>query len=48
MPAHGIPNFPDPPSNGPRQINLNGFDINSPQFQAARKDCSRYNPLGGA
>jgi hypothetical protein len=35
--AHGVPNFPDPNSDG--SVNLTGININSPQFLAAHQDC---------
>ena len=35
--AHGVPNFPDPNSDG--SVNLAGININSPQFLAAHLAC---------
>jgi hypothetical protein len=40
--SHGLPNFPDPTSQG--AFNLNGIDPSSSQFQAAMKAC---RPSGG-
>jgi hypothetical protein len=49
MRAHGITTFADPQSSGGRiSLLLNpsmGIDPNSPQFQAARKACQKFNPL---
>ena len=42
MRSHGLPNFPDPTSQG--MINLSGIDPNSSQFQAAMRTC---HPSGG-
>lgn len=36
--THGVPNFPDPNSQG--GVNLTGIDIDSPQFLAAHQACS--------
>lgn len=50
MRSHGEPNFPDPKSNG--EITLPpGTNPQSPQFQAAQKDCQSLmpaNPSGGS
>jgi hypothetical protein len=50
MRSHGVPNFPDPASNGQFQITSNeGVNINSPQYQNASKDCQSLAPaLGGS
>ncbi|HXA31033.1 MAG TPA: hypothetical protein VNV87_02150 [Acidimicrobiales bacterium] len=46
MRAHGIPNFPDPTSNG--MGSLSGIDPNSPQFGVANQACQSSMPsLGG-
>jgi hypothetical protein len=50
MRAHGVPNFPDPDSQG--RLTLQGgpgtgLDPNSSQFQAAQKACRKYAPNGG-
>jgi hypothetical protein len=45
MRAHGMPNFPDPNSQG--VVQLNGVDPQSPQFQSAQKACAKYEPNGG-
>jgi hypothetical protein len=47
--AHGIPNFPDPTSQGLRISPSSGIDLNSPQFLAAQKSCqSQSLTLAGA
>jgi hypothetical protein len=48
MRAHGVPNFPDPSSNG-AGLNLNGTGINpqSPSFRAAQATCFKLMPGGG-
>jgi hypothetical protein len=44
MRSHGVPNFPDPNSNG--SITLPpGMNAQSPQFQAAEKDCQSLMPM---
>lgn len=43
--AHGVPNFPDPNSQG--QVNLAGINFNSPQFMASHRDCSSFTPPNG-
>lgn len=55
MRKHGVPNFPDPDSNGRFKItggvNKNGqhfgLDPNSPQFKAAQQACQKLAPNGG-
>jgi hypothetical protein len=52
MRSHGVPNFPDPGSNGAIQIqggpnSSNGLNPNSAQFQAASKTCQHLLPNGG-
>jgi hypothetical protein len=42
MRAHGVPNFPDPGSNG--QLNGNGIDKHSPQVQSAVGACQSLLP----
>jgi hypothetical protein len=42
MRSHGVPNMPDPSSNG--GIDLRGIDPNSPQFQSAQRACRSLNP----
>jgi hypothetical protein len=45
--AHGVPNFPDPTSQGLRFSPSSGI-LNSPQFLAAEKSCRSQSPtLGG-
>jgi hypothetical protein len=44
--AHGVPNFPDPDSNGRISVGSlrrAGIDTN-PQFQAAAAACAQYQP----
>jgi hypothetical protein len=55
MRKHGVPNFPDPDSNGRFKItggvNKNGqhfgLDPNSPQYKAAQQACQKLAPNGG-
>ncbi len=48
MRAHGVPNFPDPSSNGSLQLNSSsGVDPNSPQFRSAMQACQKVLPNGG-
>jgi len=49
MRSHGLPSFPDPKeSSGGISISIGGpgLDPNSPQFQAAQKDCRSFAPGG--
>jgi hypothetical protein len=43
--GHGVPNFPDPGSDGriPDPATV-GIDQASPKFEAANDACSRYRP----
>jgi hypothetical protein len=55
MRSHGVPNFPDPDSKGRIKITSGvsasgkktGVDVNSPQFERARKACDKLLPNGG-
>jgi hypothetical protein len=47
MRSHGVPDFPDPSSDGPLVIDPNQLDPNSPQFKAADQACKQYRPGGG-
>jgi hypothetical protein len=51
MRADGVPNYPDPVVNGnggvAQEFGGPGLDPNSPQFQAAHKDCQRLFSLAG-
>jgi hypothetical protein len=48
MRTHGIPNFPDPSSNGSIQLSSSsGINPASPAFEAAQKDCHGDLPFGG-
>jgi hypothetical protein len=55
MRSHGIGNFPDPDSQGHIKITSGksangqktGVDVNSPQFERARKACDKLLPNGG-
>jgi hypothetical protein len=55
MRSHGVPNFPDPDSKGRIKITSGvaangqktGVDVNSPQFDRARKACANLLPNGG-
>jgi hypothetical protein len=46
--AHGVPNFPDPTSEGLSISPTSGIDLNSPQFLAAEKSCQKQNLTVGA
>lgn len=41
--AHGVPNFPDPTSQGLRISSSSGINLNSPAFRAAEKSCRKDN-----
>ena len=45
MQTHGVPDFPEPNSQGVAQGS--GINPNSPSFQAATKDCRHLLPNGG-
>jgi hypothetical protein len=46
--AHGVPNFPDPTSQGLRISPSSGINLNSPAFQGAQKSCQKDSlTLGG-
>jgi hypothetical protein len=54
MRRHGVPNFPDPDSNGSIAIVSGtshgrsvGIDTNSAQFKKANQACQRLLPNGG-
>jgi hypothetical protein len=56
MRSHGVPNFPDPTSNGsggmvvrktPGSTEVNGVTVNGPAFQSAMTACRSYLPNGG-
>jgi hypothetical protein len=56
MRSHGVPNFPDPGSNGsggmeitrtPNSTMVNGVAVNGPAFQSAMQACRSYLPNGG-
>lgn len=48
MRAHGVPNFPDPDSQGGIRIAPgSGLDLRSPAFQRAQKACRPRLPGGG-
>jgi len=47
MRAHGVPNFPDPQTQGGGSFfSGNGLDPNSPQFQSAMRACRSLLPSG--
>lgn len=55
MRTHGVPNFPDPDSEGRIKITSGqrnghtfGVDVNSPQFKKAQQICQKLQPNGGA
>ncbi len=45
MQTHGVPNFPEPNSQG--VVQGSGINPSSPGFEAANKDCSHLLPNGG-
>jgi len=46
--AHGVPNFPDPTSQGIRISSSSGINLNSPAFLAAERSCQKDSlTLGG-
>ncbi|HEY2161189.1 MAG TPA: hypothetical protein VGH24_07785 [Solirubrobacteraceae bacterium] len=59
MRAHGVPNFPDPGSNGsggmviqaragtPQNVTVNGVSVNAPAFRSAMQTCRSKLPGGG-
>jgi hypothetical protein len=48
MRAHGVPNMPDPTSQGLRFSPSSGINPNSPAFLAAQRRCQRYSlTVGG-
>jgi hypothetical protein len=47
MRSHGVPDFPDPPSNNIIQ-RPSRTDLRSPIFQAAYRACRSLNPSGGS
>jgi hypothetical protein len=55
MRSHGVPNFPDPDSDGRLKITSDvskngqktGVDVNSPRFKTARRACQKLLPNGG-
>lgn len=51
MRAHGVPDFPDPDSNGGISVHASSgsgaLDPNSPQYQAAQTACASLAPGGG-
>ena len=50
MRAHGIPDFPDPNSDGQIQLEAHpgsDLDFNSPKFQAAQQACRSLEPGHG-
>jgi hypothetical protein len=52
MRSHGVPKFPDPKASSDGGIDMGGFgpgtgvDPNSPQFQAAQRECQKLVPGG--
>jgi hypothetical protein len=59
MRAHGVPNFPDPGTNGnggmviqsragtPQDLSVNGVSVDAPAFQGAMRSCHSKLPGGG-
>lgn len=49
MRSHGVPNFPDPTSNGHGvSMGLKNVDPNSPEFKAAQEACHKLQPGPGS
>jgi hypothetical protein len=49
MRSHGLPNFPDPNSNGGIKLDsTRGLDRSSPQFESAEEACKSLLPNGGS
>jgi len=46
MRKHGVPNMPDPQSNG--EMRITGINPESPQFQSAMQTCRSLLPSGGS
>jgi len=50
MRSHGVPNFPDLPSDGMKigahgqTLSINGVSVSAPAFSAARQTCEKYLP----
>ena len=42
MRANGVPNFPDPNSQGSIQFNTSEINPNTPQFENAQQKCAKY------
>jgi hypothetical protein len=47
MRTHGVPNYPDPGSDGKTDFNGTGVDPNSPWVRNANKQCGKLNPDSG-
>jgi hypothetical protein len=47
MRSHGLPNSPDPNSNGIKLDSTRGLDRSSPQFESAEEACKSLLPDGG-
>jgi hypothetical protein len=47
MRSHGVPNFPDPPTNGD-PFNRSSLDEQSPAFQSAQQSCKKLLPGGSS
>jgi hypothetical protein len=45
--AHGVPNYPDPDSNGQEPPGTKQLFVNNPQFRAASSGCRHLLPNGG-
>jgi hypothetical protein len=49
MRTHGVPDMPDPSSNGALSLPVHGnVNPSSPQFQAAQQACQKLMPIPGA
>jgi hypothetical protein len=48
MRSHGVPEFPDPSSNGNGPVGFNGVDAGTPAYQKANQACQSLMPGGGS
>jgi hypothetical protein len=49
MRSHGVPNFPDPQSNGdPPKVDAQRLGVSTSQLQAAQQACQPLLPAGGS
>ena len=49
MRSHGVPNFPDPSSDGqPAKTSAQDLGVSEPRYQAAQRACQHLLPTGGS